>query len=70
MHSNAIGVAKMVVVTTTRTSKPAFLMPPPDFRMPTLEAELRRVRATQGHQEMDRIVAVLRRCFELTIEPH
>ncbi|HCU50531.1 MAG TPA: ArsR family transcriptional regulator [Micromonosporaceae bacterium] len=52
------------------THKPAFLMPPPDSRMPTLEAELRRVRAAQRHQEIDRIVNVLRQCFELTIEPH
>ncbi|GIH11744.1 transcriptional regulator [Rhizocola hellebori] len=52
------------------TIKPAYLIPPPDARMPTLEAELRRVLASKAHPQLDRIVAALRQCFRAAIEPH
>jgi DNA-binding transcriptional ArsR family regulator len=52
------------------TQKPAYLLPPPDVRMPSIDTELRRVRASKGHERIDRVATALRACFEIAIEPH
>ncbi len=63
--------------------KPAFLLPPPDTRLPDIDAELARVRAvsyveaaaeaahfTSRKLDLDRVATELKRVYELIVAPH
>jgi DNA-binding transcriptional ArsR family regulator len=61
------GLPLLNALTGHATLKPAFLIPPPDSRMPDLDTELKRVRATPAARARDHVFALtgpLVRSFE------
>jgi len=52
------GLPLLTALTAHPTFKPAFLMPPPDSRMPGLETELKQVRATPAARARDNVATL------------